>query len=177
MGSPNGIHSPITHGTNSTDAGNHQDLFKAASRDTLSELPMVKGLTRNEQIKKLADLFRQRNKMIGVFYSHSQSQKADKILHRLHDLLYGGESVAQGFKIEPEMASWLQRALFSGVNYFIFVGLPPTTTTNDDLPRSQSVTETTYFDTKQYIQREAEVVVVSQNKSQHTHTCNFSLSQ
>ena len=110
--------------------------------------------------------------MIGVFYSHSQSQKADKILHRLHDLICGGESVAQGFKIVPEMANWLQRALFSGVNYFIFVGLPPTATTGATPLRSQSVTETTYFDTKKYIQREAEVVVVSQNKSQHTHTCN-----
>ena len=153
VGLPDGIHSPIT------DNVNHSASSACMSSQMMQTLqgtsPMVKGLTRDEQIEKLAKLFGQRNKMIGVFYSNSQSQKATKILKRLSELLDGGDSIAQGFEILPEMADWLQKALFSGVHYFIFVGLPPdpTTTSSATPTRSKLITETTYFDTQKYAQR------------------------
>ena len=175
VGSLDRIKSPISHGTIQGDQTYNQDLYplKAALtsfQGTPSESPMVKGLTRSDQIEKLAISFRQRNKTIGVFYNHSQSQKADRILHRLSDLLYGGESVAQGFEILPKMANWLKNALLSGVNYFIFVGLPPVATSSA-IPQSQSITETTYFNIQRYVQRVAEVVVVCSSQNESRHTC------
>ena len=122
-----------------------------------------RSLTRMDQLEKLTASFRRKNKTIGVFYDSKQKQKADSIVRRLSDLLSGGVCIIQGFEILPQMSDWLQRALLGGVDYFIFVGLPPSVTSGNAIQRSQapqSITENTFFDVRRYVQRVAEVIVV-----------------
>lgn len=126
---------------------------------------MGRGLTRDEQIVKLTAFFRGKNKKIGVFYQHDSPQKpkAESIVRRLNELLSGSVCIVQGFEILQSMSDWLQRALFGGVDYFIFVGLPPSVTTGA-VPKQQHqqlpITEEAYFDVRRYVQRVAEVVVI-----------------
>ncbi len=136
-------------------------LSPTSSHGTPSPLavPVQKGLTRTDQLEKLATSFRKKNKKIGVFYDSKQKQKADTIVRRLNDLLSGGVCIVQGFEILPLTSNWLQRALLGGVDYFMFVGLPP----SGNIPRSQlpqTITEDAFFDVWRYVQRVAEVVVV-----------------
>ena len=138
----------------------------------LTTPPEQKGLMRVDQLEKLAALFRRKNKKIGVFYNSKQKQKADIIVQRLSDLLSGGVCIVQGFEIHPLVSDWLQRALLGGVDYFIFVGLPP------NIPRlqpSQNITETAFFNVQRYVQRVAEVVVVQteQKEGRYTRTPHY----
>ncbi len=132
----------------------------------LTGTPGQKGLSRTDQLEKLTASFRRKNKKIGVFYDSKQKEKADAIVRRLNDLLSGGVCIVQGFEILPLiMSDWLHRALQGGVDYFIFVGLPPSVTTagTGNIPRqqpSQNITEMAFFDVRRYVQRVAEVVVV-----------------
>ena len=129
--------------------------------DTQSPGP-IKGLTREEQVEQLAASFRRRNKKIGVFYDRGQKQRADSIVRRLNDLLSGGVCIIQGFEILPQTSNWLQIALSGGVDYFIFVGLPPKLQQQypHHYPPTNQITEVDFFDVKKYVQRVAEVVVV-----------------
>ena len=72
------------------------------------------------------------------------------------------------------MSNWLHEALCSGVNYFIFLGLPPDAPSSV-ISQSESVTEVSYFDIRQYVQRVAEVVVVFLSPSEHQmdHTPHY----
>ena len=137
-----------------------------------------RGLTQVDQLEKLTASFRRKNKKIGVFYDSKQKQKADSIVRRLSDLLSGGVCIVQGFEILPHISDWLQRALLGRVDYFIFVGLPPSVTSGNTIQRSQapqSITETAFFDVRRYVQRVAEVVVVftEQLDSHYSHTPHY----
>ncbi len=151
-------------------------LMKSTSSDKTVSL-MQKSLKGADQLKKLVALFSKKNKMIGVFYDSKQKQKANSIIRRLKDLLSGGVCIVQGFEIFPLTSNWLQRALLGGVDYFIFVGLPPSVTTGN-IPRSQlpqTITETAFFDIWKYVQRVAEVVVVltEQRDGCYSHTPHY----
>ncbi len=140
-------------------------------------VPVQKSLTRTDQLDKLATLFRKKNKKIGVFCDSKQKQKADSIVQRLNDLLSGSVCIVQGFEILPLTSNWLQRALQGGVDYFIFVGLPPRLTTGN-IPRSQpplTITETAFFNMWRYVQRVAEVVVVltEQREGHYSRTPHY----
>ena len=143
-------------------------------QDTPSESPKIKGLTRTDQIEKLTTSFKEKNKKIGVFCGHSQLQNASRIHCQLSDLLVGGKSTAEVFEILPQMSNWLHKALCSGVDYFIFLGLPPGAPSGV-IPQSETVMEISYFDTRQYEQRVAEVVVIflSQSGYQHSHAPHY----
>ena len=137
-----------------------------------------RGLTQVDQLEKLTASFRRKNKKIGVFYDSKQKQKADSIVRRLSDLLSGGVCIVQGFEILPQTSDWLQRALLGGVDYFIFVGLPPSVTSGNAIQRSQapqSITENAFFDVRRYVQRVAEVVVVftEQRDSRYSRTPHY----
>ena len=140
-------------------------------------LPLQKGLTRTDQIKKLSTLLKRKNKKIGVFYDNKQRSKANNIIQRLSNLLYDGVCTVQGFEILPLMSDWLQRALLDGVDYFIFVGLPPSVMAGN-IPKpqaSQNITESAFFDVRRYVQRVAEVVVVQteQKESCYSRTPHY----
>ena len=120
------------------------------------------GLTREDQMEKVTTSFKGKNKKIGVFYDRQQKKSADQIVSWLNELLSGGVCIVHGFEILPQTSDWLQRALTGGVDYFIFVGLPPSVTTSPTpKPQQQQyISEADYFDVKKYVQRVAEVVVV-----------------
>ena len=145
----------------------------------LTTTPGQKGLSRADQLEKLTASFRRKNKKIGVFYDSKQKEKADIIVRRLNDLLSGGVCIVQGFEILPLiMSDWLHRALQGGVDYFIFVGLPPSVTTGGNIPRpqpSQNITEMAFFDVRRYVQRVAEVVVVltEQKEGRYARTPHY----
>ena len=143
----------------------------------LTTTPGQKGLSRPDQFEKLTASFRSKNKKIGVFYGSNQKEKADIIVRTLSDLLSGGVCIVQGFEILPLMSDWLQRALLGGVDYFIFVGLPPSVTAGN-IPRSQpsqNISETAFFDVQRYVQRVAEVVVVQteQKEGRYSRTPHY----
>lgn len=155
----------------------HTSLMSpTSSQGTPSPGSMPRGLTRDDQIERLTTSFRRKNKKIGVFYNQPQKEKADSIVRRLSDLLSGGVCIVQGFEILPQTSDWLQRALSGGVDYFIFVGLPPPVAASA-IPRHQyeeHITPDAYFDVKKYVQRVAEVVVIPTEgrSSRSTHYLN-----
>ena len=156
----------------------HPSLMSpTSSQGTPSPSSMPRGLNRDDQIERLTTSFRRKNKKIGVFYNRLQKEKADGIVRRLSDLLSGGVCIVQGFEILPQTSDWLQRALSGGVDYFIFVGLPPTVTATSAIPRQQyedHITPDAYFNVQKYVQRVAEVVVIPTEgrSSRSTHYLN-----
>lgn len=136
-------------------------MSPTSSQGTPSPGSLPRGLTRDDQIERLTTSFRRKTKKIGVFYNQPQKEKADSIVRRLNDLLSGGVCIVQGFEILPQTSDWLQRALSGGVDYFIFVGRPPTAGAAARPQREQLITPDAYFDVRKYVQRVAEVVVIS----------------
>lgn len=145
-----------------------------SSVDTQSPGP-IKGLARDDQIERLAASFRRKNKKIGVFYDLGLKQRADSIVRRLNDLLSGGVCIVQGFEILPQTSNWLQIALSGGVDFFIFVGLPPKTQPQNPSQFPQ-ITEADFFDVRKYVQRVAEVVVVFPLPSENESSTRYSRS-
>lgn len=169
------------HGSVNVVSDHGQNYHHEISREstlfqgTPSELSKIESLTRTDQIEKLTASFKEKDKIIGVFCSHSQLQNANRILYRLNHLLVGGKSTAKVFEILPQMSNWLHKALCSGVDYFIFLGLPPGTPASGVIPQSETITEVSYFDKRLYEQRVAEVVVIylSQRDYQHNRTPHY----
>ena len=153
----------------------HTALMSSTSSDSA---PLAaQRLTQADQLNMLVSSFRRKNKKIGVFYDSKQKQKAGIIVRRLNELLSGGVCIVQGFEILPLMSDWLQRALLGGVDYFIFVGLPPHTMFSgfQTLQLHKPISETAFFDIRKYKQRVAEVVVVlsEQQESHHHRTQHY----
>ena len=106
----------------------------------------------------LSTTFKLRNKKIGVFYfSEVDKLVARAIVKRLSVLLSGGSSIVQAMDMTKDSSQWFRKARDVGVDYYLFVGLPPL----GKLKGSTPSPEEKFFDPTREGQRVGEVVVVT----------------